>query len=74
MPVLVLQGGDDPLVNPGDAPFFFDLIRSEIKTLKEYPGLYHELHNEPEKDQVLADITAWIEERLASFSRELPLE
>jgi alpha-beta hydrolase superfamily lysophospholipase len=30
----------------------------------EFVGLYHELLNEPEKEQVSADITAWIQERM----------
>ena len=29
-------------------------------TLKLYPGFYHELLNEPEREQVLADILAWL--------------
>jgi alpha-beta hydrolase superfamily lysophospholipase len=33
---------------------------STDKTLKIYPGLYHEIHNEPEKAMVLDDITAWL--------------
>ena len=27
-----------------------------------YPGLYHEVMNEPEKDQVLGDLVAWLDE------------
>jgi len=33
-------------------------------TLKVYPGLYHEVFNEPERDQVLDDVVSWITERL----------
>ena len=33
--------------------------------MKEYEGLYHEILNEPEKEQVMADILAWIEKHLA---------
>ncbi len=32
--------------------------------LKIYPELYHEVFNEPERDRVLDDVTAWIEARL----------
>jgi alpha-beta hydrolase superfamily lysophospholipase len=28
--------------------------------LKVYPGLYHEVFNEPERDLVLGDVTSWI--------------
>ena len=32
--------------------------------LKVYPGLYHEVFNEPERDQVLGDVVSWISKRL----------
>jgi alpha-beta hydrolase superfamily lysophospholipase len=30
----------------------------------EYPGLYHEIHNEPEKELVFRDIEAWLQVQL----------
>jgi len=30
-------------------------------THRVYPGLYHEPHNEPEKDQVLDDVVGWLD-------------
>ena len=30
-----------------------------------YPGLYHEIFNEPERADVFADIEAWLEARLS---------
>jgi alpha-beta hydrolase superfamily lysophospholipase len=32
--------------------------------LKVYPDLYHEVFNEPEREQVLDDVIAWIQARL----------
>jgi acylglycerol lipase len=32
--------------------------------LKFYDGLYHEVFNEPEREQVLADVAAWLEARV----------
>jgi alpha-beta hydrolase superfamily lysophospholipase len=32
--------------------------------LKVYPGLYHEVFNEPERALVLDDVSSWIEVRL----------
>jgi alpha-beta hydrolase superfamily lysophospholipase len=40
------------------------LISSADKTLKIYDGLYHEIFNEPERDQVFGDMQTWLEERL----------
>jgi alpha-beta hydrolase superfamily lysophospholipase len=30
-----------------------------------YPGLRHEMHNEPEKDAVIGDTIAWIDRSLS---------
>lgn len=61
IPTLVIHGADDELVQPAaSAP----LAASESVTRKVYPGLRHEMHNEPEAGDVLGDVTDWIEERL----------
>jgi alpha-beta hydrolase superfamily lysophospholipase len=63
-PLLVLQGSQDRLVNPLGAKALVSLSRSNDKTLLEYQGLYHELFNEPEKEQVLRDVSSWLENQL----------
>jgi alpha-beta hydrolase superfamily lysophospholipase len=40
-------------------------IGSSDKTLKAYQGLYHEILNEPEREQVLDDLCAWLSSRVA---------
>jgi len=60
LPVLILQGTEDAIVNPDGAKEFFDVLGSPDKTLKLYDGLYHEAFNEPEKAQVFADIEQWL--------------
>lgn len=37
-----------------------DKASSADKTLKIYDGLFHEIFNEPEWDQVLGDVAAWL--------------
>ena len=44
-----------------DAP---ERIGSSDKTLKAYQGLYHEILNEPEREQVLDDLCAWLSSRV----------
>jgi len=39
-------------------------VGSSDVELKVYPGLYHEVFNEPERDQVLDDVVSWITKRL----------
>ncbi|QIX28740.1 alpha/beta hydrolase [Nocardioides sp. JQ2195] len=61
LPALVLHGGDDRLADPAGAQLIHDAIGSTDKTQKIYDGLYHEIFNEPEKDQVLADVVTWLD-------------
>lgn len=64
LPALIVHGGDDYLIDPSASQELYDNIGSTDKTLKIYEGLYHEVHNEPERDQVLSDVQAWLEARL----------
>ncbi len=64
MPVLIMQGGEDKLVDPDDGPLLHSLVGSSDKTLKIYPGLYHEIYNEPERDQVFADMEKWLKDHI----------
>ncbi len=64
LPVLILQGGADRLVAPDGARMLHELAGSSDKTLKIYPGLYHEVYNEPERGQVLRDVESWLASRL----------
>jgi acylglycerol lipase len=61
LPLLVMQGTDDGLVDPGCGPMVYGRAGSPDKTLKMYDGLWHEIFNEPERDMVLADLVAWLD-------------
>lgn len=63
LPLLVLVGTGDQLVPPASGDFVYATASSEDKTIKHYDGLYHELLNEPERDQVVADIADWLDAR-----------
>jgi alpha-beta hydrolase superfamily lysophospholipase len=65
IPMLILHGGADVMTSPEGSKLLYENIRSTDKTLKIYPGLYHEIFNEPERAQVLADVLTWCEARLA---------
>lgn len=62
-PCLVLYGTKDTIVPPEVTLGFYEAISSEDKTLVKYDDLYHEILNEPIKDEILADIIAWLNER-----------
>jgi alpha-beta hydrolase superfamily lysophospholipase len=64
LPILIVQGSADKLVDPKGAQVLYDAVGSVDKTIKIYNGLYHEVFNEPEHDQVLGDVKAWLEAHL----------
>ena len=64
IPTLIMQGDEDRLSNPEGSDILFQNISSTDKTLKRYPGLFHEIFNEPERATVFNDLRVWIESRL----------
>ncbi|MCC3867671.1 alpha/beta hydrolase [Terrisporobacter mayombei] len=63
-PVYILHGEDDKIVSSEDSQILYEHISSLDKSLKIYPGLYHEIMNEFDKDKVLEDIHYWLEDRI----------
>jgi len=64
LPLLIVQGAADRIVDPGDAQTLFDLIPSIDKQIKLYENLYHEVFNEPEREIVFADMEEWLDRRI----------
>jgi len=64
LPLLVLYGEDDQVADPAFMEAFFATAGSDDKKLVHYEGLYHELFNEVDREQVFADVAAWLAERL----------
>jgi len=60
LPILILQAGDDLLVDARAVERFADRIQAE-KEFHLFPHLRHEVLNEPEKEQVLERIVQWME-------------
>jgi acylglycerol lipase len=61
LPFVIVQGSADRLVNPAGAQMLYDEAASADKTIYAYEGLYHEVHNEPERARVLHDVETWLE-------------
>lgn len=68
LPVLLLQGTVDRLVDPGAAAWVDANISSSDRTLHIYEGLYHEVFNEPERETVLDDLASWLKQRAGAAS------
>jgi alpha-beta hydrolase superfamily lysophospholipase len=63
-PLLVVHGSDDRLIAAEGSRQLVAAVGSSDVELKIYPGLYHEVFNEPEQEQVLDDVVSWINARL----------
>lgn len=64
VPLLILQGTDDRICAPTGATMVNDRVSSPDKTVRRYQDLYHEVFNEPERDEVLTDLVRWLEQHL----------
>jgi alpha-beta hydrolase superfamily lysophospholipase len=67
MPTLVIHGADDALVPASSSE---PLGRLRGVTRREYPGLRHELHNEPEGPAVIDDVIGWIGDQVLPDSSQ----
>ena len=61
LPILILHGGDDGLTSPQGSRILHERVSAADKTLKIYDGFYHEIFNEPGKEDVIADVVAWLD-------------
>ncbi|MGH1437598.1 MAG: lysophospholipase [Lewinella sp.] len=61
VPLLLMHGGEDGLTSPQGSEDFVGRITGNV-TFKKWEGLYHEIHNEPEREEVMAMMVNWINE------------
>lgn len=61
LPVLIMHGEKDSLGYVEGSREFASKIKGDC-TLKIWPGLFHEVHNEPEKEEVFEFLLKWLDE------------
>jgi len=61
VPVLVMHGGADRVVDPGGSADFAAAAPKERVTHIVYPDAYHEIFNDNDRARVVADMLAWME-------------
>ena len=66
LPILIIQGGSDRLVDPSGAQLLYKRVGSTDKKIKVYDELYHEVFNEPEQAKVLGDVEEWLESHIGT--------
>ncbi|MFI5215784.1 MAG: alpha/beta hydrolase [Candidatus Limnocylindria bacterium] len=63
VPILMLHGEQDPICPASGTRRFFEGLTVEPRQLQIYPGLRHEIFNEPEHVRVFEDVLAWVRAR-----------
>lgn len=64
LPVLLVQGQDDPLCSADGARDYVDGFSTEDKTLRVYAGGRHEMLNETNRVEVMEELCQWVEAHL----------
>lgn len=64
LPTLVMYGTEDRLCAPAGAEMIARRIGSADVTVTPYTGLYHEIFNEPEREQVIDELLGWLGARV----------
>ena len=60
LPTLLMWGEADELCPPAGAEALAKAITSPDLTAQAYPGLYHEIFNEPEREEILDTVVDWL--------------
>jgi alpha-beta hydrolase superfamily lysophospholipase len=60
IPVLLMHGGDDKITSAKATKAFFERVAGEV-THREWPGLWHEMHHEKEREQVFTYTLEWMQ-------------
>lgn len=63
VPTLMLHGGADPICLPEGARQFAAQTPAGLVEYHEHAGLYHEIHNELEREEVFREVEAWLQAR-----------
>ena len=64
VPALVMQSGDDRLADPAATRAWVEAAPADLVDYVEWDGLYHEMFNEPEKQQVFEKMEGWLAEQI----------
>jgi len=64
VPFLLLHGGDDRIVDVTGSERFFARATVPGRAFRVYPGMFHEVFNEVDREEVFADIESWLSGRM----------
>ncbi|APE33942.1 lysophospholipase [Nocardia mangyaensis] len=69
-PLLVVHGTGDVVAAPSSADVLETGTGSPDVTVIRYPGLFHEVFNEPERDEVIGDVAQWLSAHVSEGDAE----
>lgn len=72
VPTLLMWAGGDRCVDPRGSQAFVDDAPVAVVQAQVFERLYHEIFNEPERDQVLARLQSWLEGRFGKLGAPQP--
>jgi alpha-beta hydrolase superfamily lysophospholipase len=61
LPIFMAQGTEDEVTSLPVNQSFFESLKAPSKTIRIYPGMRHELHNETDRIKVLTNYADWLE-------------
>lgn len=64
VPILIIHGTADKATRYQGSEYFYEHAGSTDKSLKLYEGHYHDLLNDVGKEDVMADVQSWLDERI----------
>ncbi len=71
VPTLIVQGGADPVTHCAGCALWAKSSKNGLVTYREYPGLYHEVLNEPVGAAILDEVIVWLNDAMAA-QRQVP--
>lgn len=63
LPLLLMHGGEDKIISVEASREFVNRITKKC-TFKIWDGFYHEIHNEPEKEEVFKFLIDWLDKQV----------
>jgi alpha-beta hydrolase superfamily lysophospholipase len=66
VPLLLMHSASDPITSFGASEEFYKNANA-FATFIPFAGLFHELHNEPEKEEVIGKAVKWLNEQLSAI-------
>lgn len=64
VPLLLMHGLEDKITSPEASRRFAERVSADC-TFQGWDGLYHEVHNEPQSEQVVRTVLAWLDAHTA---------